>query len=191
MNNKLIKKGIILLLACILVFPVIAQVSHTTTSKMTSCAPCLKLFTRATNTSNKDIVDVASSDNRFQTLVTALKAADLVDTLKGPGPFTVFAPTNEAFAKLPAGTLDNLLKPENKSVLADILKYHVTPGKLTAADVTKLANQKITMANGDQARIEVKDGKVYINGAQIIVTDIMAKNGVIHAIDAVILPPND
>ena len=191
MNNKLIKKGIILLLACILVFPVIAQVSYTTTSKMTSCAPCLKLFTRATNTSNKDIVDVASSDNRFQTLVTALKAADLVDTLKGPGPFTVFAPTNEAFAKLPAGTLDNLLKPENKSVLADILKYHVTPGKLTAADVTKLANQKITMANGDQARIEVKDGKVYINGAQIIVTDIMAKNGVIHAIDAVILPPND
>ena len=191
MNNKLIKKGIILLLACILVFPVIAQVSHTTTSKMTSCVPCLKLFTRATNTSNKDIVDVASSDNRFQTLVTALKAADLVDTLKGPGPFTVFAPTNEAFAKLPAGTLDNLLKPENKSVLADILKYHVTPGKLTAADVTKLANQKITMANGDQARIEVKDGKVYINGAQIIVTDIMAKNGVIHAIDAVILPPND
>lgn len=191
MNNKLIKKGIILLLACTLVFPAIAQVSHTATSKMTSCVPCLKLFTRATNTSNKDIVDVASSDNRFQTLVTALKAADLVDTLKGPGPFTVFAPTNEAFTKLPAGTLDNLLKPENKSVLADILKYHVTPGKLTAADVTKLANQKITMANGDQARIEVKDGKVYINGAQIIVTDIMAKNGVIHAIDAVILPPND
>lgn len=191
MNNKLIKKGIILLMACTLVFPVIAQVSYTTTSKMTSCVPCLKLFERATNTSNKDIVDVASSDNRFQTLVTALKAADLVDTLKGPGPFTVFAPTNEAFAKLPAGTLDNLLKPENKGVLADILKYHVAPGKLTAADVTKLANQKITMANGDQARIEVKDGKVYINGAQIIVTDIMAKNGVVHAIDAVILPPND
>ena len=178
-------------MACTLVFPVIAQVSHTTTSKMNSCVPCLKLFTRATNTSNKDIVDVASSDNRFQTLVTALKAADLVDTLKGPGPFTVFAPTNDAFEKLPAGTLDNLLKPENKGVLADILKYHVAPGKLTAADVTKLANQKITMANGDQARIEVKDGKVYINGAQIIVTDIMATNGVIHAIDAVILPPND
>lgn len=138
---------------------------------------------------DKDIVGIASSDPQFSTLVTALQAAGLVETLQGEGPFTVFAPTNDAFAKLPAGTLENLLKPENKQMLVDILTYHVTPGKLTAKDVAKLNGKEIKMVNGKPAKIEVKDGKVYIDGAEIIKTDIMAKNGVIHVIDAVILPP--
>lgn len=137
---------------------------------------------------DKDIVDIATSDQQFSTLVTALQAADLVDTLKGKGPYTVFAPTNDAFAKLPAGTLENLLKPENKEVLTDILTYHVAPGKLDAKAVGKLNGKAIKMANGKPAQIEVKDGKVYIDGAQIIKTDIMAKNGIIHVIDAVMLP---
>lgn len=137
---------------------------------------------------SKDIVDIASSDGRFKTLVTALKAAGLVDTLKGQGPFTVFAPTDDAFAKLPAGQIDELLKPENKKTLVNILTYHVTPGKVTAADVTKLNGKEITMVNGTKAKIEVKDNQVYIDGAKVIVTDIMAKNGVIHVIDTVMTP---
>lgn len=140
---------------------------------------------------SKDIVDIAESDGRFKTLVAALKAAGLVDTLKGKGPFTVFAPTDEAFAKLPSGTLDDLLKPENKETLAEILTYHVTPGKVLAADAIKLDGKEVTMVNGDKVKIKVKDNSVYINGAKVIVTDIMAKNGVIHVIDAVIMPSED
>lgn len=139
----------------------------------------------------KDIVDIAISDGRFKTLVAALKAAGLVDTLKEKGPFTVFAPTDEAFAKLPSGTLDELLKPENKETLANILTYHVTPGKVLAADAMKLDGKEVTMVNGDKVKIEVKDNSVYINGAKVIITDIMAKNGVIHVIDAVIMPSED
>ena len=137
---------------------------------------------------SKDIVDIVTSDSRFKTLASALKAAGLVDTLKGKGPFTVFAPTDEAFSKLPSGTLDKLLKPENKNDLVKILTYHVTPGKVVAADVMKLNGKEVTMVNGGKAKIEVKNGSVYINGAKVIVTDIMAKNGVIHVIDAVIMP---
>jgi uncharacterized surface protein with fasciclin (FAS1) repeats len=144
-----------------------------------------------TQQQSKDIVEVAIGDNRFQTLVAALQAAELVDTLKGEGPFTVFAPTNAAFSKLPQGTLDDLLKPENKETLGNILKYHVFPGNLTAVDVVNLDGQEITMVNGDKAKIEVKDGTVFINGAQVVMTDIMTKNGVIHVIDTVIMPPND
>lgn len=136
----------------------------------------------------KDIVDIAIGDGRFNTLVTALKAADLVDTLKGKGPFTVFAPTDEAFAKLPKGTLEDLLKPENKEKLADILKFHVTPGKVTAQDAIKLNGKEVTMANGKKAKIEVKNNEVYINGAKVIITDIQGKNGIIHVIDTVIIP---
>jgi uncharacterized surface protein with fasciclin (FAS1) repeats len=122
----------------------------------------------------------------FNTLATALKAAGLVETLKGPGPFTVFAPTDEAFAKLPAGTLESLLKPENKAKLAGILTYHVVPGKVMAADVVKLTSAKTV--NGQSVKIAVKDGKVTVDGANVVKTDVAASNGVIHVIDAVILP---
>lgn len=136
----------------------------------------------------KDIVDIASEDARFKTLVTALKAAGIVDDLKGVGPFTVFAPTDEAFAKVPKETLENLLKPENKDVLAGILAYHLSPGKLTAKDVVKFNGRELKMGNGQGAKVEVKGNDVYIDGAKIVVTDIMAKNGVIHVIDAVMMP---
>ena len=139
-------------------------------------------------TGNKDIVDRAMEDSRLSTLVTALKAAGLVDTLKGEGPFTVFAPTNEAFAKLPAGTLDNLLKPENKEQLTKLLTYHVLPGKVTSKDAAALAGKQVKMLNNEKARIEMQDGSLYIAGAKIIMPDIMAKNGVIHVIDTVIMP---
>ncbi|MHC1749678.1 MAG: fasciclin domain-containing protein [Cellulosilyticaceae bacterium] len=137
----------------------------------------------------KDIVDIASNNGSFGTLVAALKAAGLVDTLKGDGPFTVFAPTDDAFAKLPASTIEDLLKPENKDNLIKILTYHVIPGKITAADVMKLDGKEITMLNGQKAKVTVKDGAVYIDNAKVIIPDVMAKNGVIHVIDTVLLPP--
>lgn len=144
----------------------------------------------ATNGANaaKDIVEIASENNQFKTLVAALKAADLVDTLKGEGPFTVFAPTDEAFAKLAPGTLDELLKPENKGQLTNILTYHVLKDSVKAADVVGLNGKEVTMANGAKARIEIRDGVPYINGAKVIMTDIIGKNGVIHVIDTVMLP---
>ncbi len=137
----------------------------------------------------KDIVDTAVGAGSFKTLVAAVKAADLVDTLKGEGPFTVMAPTDEAFAKLPEGTIDNLLKPENKDKLIAILKYHVIPGKVLAADVVKLDGQDVKTAEGDMAKISVKDGGVMVNNAKVVKTDIECTNGVIHVIDTVILPP--
>ena len=133
----------------------------------------------------KDIVDAAVF-NKFETLVAAVQAADLVETLKGEGPFTVFAPTDEAFAKLPAGTLENLLKPENKQTLTNILLYHVVPGRVLAEDVVKLTEAETAL--GQKVTIKVEDGKVFINNAQVIVTDIKTTNGVIHVIDTVILP---
>ncbi len=140
---------------------------------------------------SQDIVDIAAGDDRFETLVAALSAAGLVDTLKGKGPFTVFAPTDDAFAKLPAGTIDELLKPQNKDALVNILTYHVIGDKVTAADAMKLDGQEVTMLSGDKAKIEVRDGSVFIDGARVIITDIMAKNGVIHVIDTVMMPPTD
>lgn len=137
----------------------------------------------------QDIVDIAIADGRFTTLVTAVQAAGLVDTLKGEGPFTVFAPTDDAFAKLPAGTLEDLLKPENKQTLTDILLYHVVAGKVMAADVAGLTNSETVL--GKDIKIIAKDGKVFINNAQVIITDIETSNGVIHVIDTVILPLND
>ena len=134
----------------------------------------------------KDIVDTAVSAGQFNTLAAALDAAGLIDTLKGDGPFTVFAPTDEAFAKLPAGTVENLLKPENKDQLIAILTYHVVPGKVKAADVVKLDNA--TTVNGQDVAIQVADNSVRINDANVIKTDIGASNGVIHVIDTVILP---
>ena len=134
----------------------------------------------------KDIVDTAVAAGQFNTLAAALEAADLVDTLKGDGPFTVFAPTDSAFAKLPAGTVESLLKPENRDQLVAILTYHVVPGKVEAADVVKLEEAKTV--NGQDVRITVADSGVQVDNANVIKTDIEASNGVIHVIDTVILP---
>jgi uncharacterized surface protein with fasciclin (FAS1) repeats len=133
-----------------------------------------------------DIVDTALAAGSFTTLARALTAADLVATLKGPGPFTVFAPSDEAFAKLPAGTLDELLKPENKDTLRRILTYHVVSGEVRAADVVK--RQSATAVSGDTITVTVKDGTVLVDDANVTMTDIEASNGVIHVIDAVVLP---
>ena len=133
-----------------------------------------------------DIVDTAVAAGSFTTLAAALQAADLVDTLKGEGPFTVFAPTDEAFARLPAGTVESLLKPENKAQLVAVLTYHVVPGKVKAADVVKLTSAKTV--NGQSVTITVTDGAVSVDGAKVTATDIAASNGVSHVIDSVILP---
>ncbi|HNB59042.1 MAG TPA: fasciclin domain-containing protein [Phycisphaerales bacterium] len=135
----------------------------------------------------KDIVDTALAAGKFNTLAAALKAAGLVDVLKGKGPFTVFAPTDEAFAKLPKGTVESLLKPENKEKLAAILTYHVVSGEATADKVVKMTSA--TTVNGQRVDISVKDGKVWLDQlAQVTTTDIACSNGVIHVIDSVIMP---
>jgi len=134
----------------------------------------------------KDIVDTAVAAGSFKTLATALTAAGLIETLKGKGPFTVFAPTDAAFAKLPAGTVEDLLKPENKAKLASILTYHVVAGNVKAADVVKLKEAKTV--NGQSVKISVDGGKVKVDGANVVTTDIAATNGTIHVIDSVILP---
>ena len=134
----------------------------------------------------KDIVDTAVEAGSFNTLAAALTAAGLVDTLKGEGPFTVFAPTDEAFAKLPEGTVENLLKPENKDQLVAVLTYHVVAGKVMAADVVKL--DSATTVNGADVMIKASDEGVMVDGASVVTTDIKASNGVIHVIDTVILP---
>ena len=134
----------------------------------------------------KDIVDTAVAAGSFKTLAAALTAADLVKTLKGDGPFTVFAPTDEAFGKLPKGTVEDLLKPENKAKLTAVLTYHVVPGKVMAADVVKL--DKAKTVQGSEVKIRVDEGKVYLDKSQVTKADIHCKNGVIHVIDAVLLP---
>ena len=139
--------------------------------------------------SPKSIVDIAIEDGRFTTLVAAVQAADLVETLQGEGPFTVFAPTDTAFEKLPAGTLDDLLKPENKQMLKDILLYHVVSGKVLASDVIKLTEAMTVL--GKNVAVKVDGGKVFINDAEVVITDIEASNGIIHVIDTVILPPTE
>ncbi len=143
--------------------------------------------TRATADNHlKDIVDTAVEAGSFGTLAAALQAAELVDTLKGEGPFTVFAPTDEAFTKLPAGTVEELLKPENKEKLQAILTYHVVAGKVGSSEVVKLDSAKTV--NGKEVKITINDGKVMIDAAQVTKTDIAASNGIIHVIDSVILP---
>ena len=134
------------------------------------------------------IVEVAAGNKSFSTLVAAVKAAGLVETLSGKGPFTVFAPTDEAFAKLPKGTVEDLLKPENKAKLTSILTYHVLAGKVMAADAIKLDGKMAATVNKQEIAIKVKDGKVMINDATVIIADVAASNGVIHAIDTVLLP---
>jgi uncharacterized surface protein with fasciclin (FAS1) repeats len=133
-----------------------------------------------------DIVDTAVAAGSFTTLVAAVQAAGLVDTLKSAGPFTVFAPTDEAFAKLPAGTIENLLKPENRDQLAAILTYHVVPGKIMAADIAG-AKTSVDSVQGGALEVDATNG-VLINGAKVVTADIATDNGVIHVIDAVLLP---
>ncbi len=135
---------------------------------------------------DKDIVETAVAAGSFNTLAKALTAADLVTTLKGKGPFTVFAPTDEAFAKLPAGTVESLLKPENKAKLQRILTYHVVSGKVMAADVVKMSSAKAV--SGDTLKISTTGGKVMVDKANVVKTDIAASNGVIHVIDTVLMP---
>ena len=147
-------------------------------------------FTGSVDTANKagekDIVSLAAETEALSTLVTAVKAADLVETLKGKGPFTVFAPTNDAFAKLPEGTLESLLKPENKEKLVRILTYHVVPGKVMSTDLSD--GMKAKTVEGSEVKIKV--GKsVQVNNAKVVTADINASNGVVHVIDTVILPP--
>jgi len=135
----------------------------------------------------KDIVETAVAAGQFKTLATALTSAGLVETLKGPGPFTVFAPTDAAFAKLPAGTVESLLRPENKAKLVAILTYHVVAGEVPAAEVVKLKDVKTV--NGKSAAVMVNGATVSINNAKVTTADVAASNGVIHVIDTVILPP--
>ncbi len=138
---------------------------------------------------SKDIVDTAVAAGSFKTLAAALQAAGLVETLKGKGPFTVFAPTDEAFAKLPPGTVADLLKPENKAKLRRILTYHVVAGKVMAADVVKLQSAKAV--SGDTLTVATRSDGVMVNNAHVVKTDIAARNGVIHVIDAVLLPKDE
>src|SRR3954447_18170491 len=135
---------------------------------------------------DKAIVATAVAGGSYNTLAAALKAAGLVDTLKGQGPFTVFAPTDEAFAKLPAGTVENLLKPENKDKLVSILTYHVVPGDVTSKQVVKLSEAKTV--NGKDVKIKVDGGSVMIDNAKVVKPDVKASNGVIHVIDTVLMP---
>ena len=149
---------------------------------LSACAPAAKPAAVG------NIVAVAAGNADFSTLVAAVKAAGLVEALSGPGPLTVFAPTNAAFAKLPAGTVETLLKPENKAKLVSILTYHVLAGKVTAADAIKLDGKAAKTLNGQDIAVSVKDGSVLLNGAKVIIADVAASNGVIHAIDTVLLP---
>jgi uncharacterized surface protein with fasciclin (FAS1) repeats len=159
---------------------------HSFKTMLAAGAIAVTSFAATTSAFAADIVDTATSAGGFKTLIAAVKAAGLVDTLKGPGPFTVFAPTDEAFAKLPAGTVEELLKPENKDKLIAILTYHVVPGKVMAADVAG----KETMAKsvqGSEIKVNGTDG-VMVDNAKVTQADIAADNGVIHVIDTVIMP---
>ena len=135
----------------------------------------------------KDIVDTAASAGSFKTLVAAIEAAGLAETLKGPGPFTVFAPTDEAFAKLPAGTVETLLKPENKDKLVQILTYHVVPGKVMSGDVAGKSTEAKTV-EGSTLEVDAREGGVMVDEARVVQADIAADNGVIHVIDTVVMP---
>ena len=162
------------------------KITHilTLTALMASAAP-LSVAAADAKPAPGDIVAVASGAGSFNTLVAAVKAAGLVETLQGKGPFTVFAPTDEAFAKLPPGTVESLLKPENKEKLVAILTYHVVPGKVMAADVKTM---KVKTVNGKELSIVVAGGKVTVDNAKVVATDVPASNGVIHVIDTVVLP---
>ena len=143
--------------------------------------------TEATTPETRNIAELAMADSRFETLVTAIKAAGLAETLAGPGPYTVFAPTNDAFAKLPAGKVEELLKPENKAQLANLLSYHVVSGSIRAEDIPEGVTEVPTLTGG-MLKVEKTAAGVTVNGAAVVATDIKASNGYIHAIDAVAMP---
>ena len=167
------------------ILTVAALVAAVTITPNLIAGECSASKSASTSAAGKDLVAVAGGADNFKTLVAAIKAADLVETLQGKGPFTVFAPTDEAFAKLPAGTVDNLLKPENRDQLVAILKYHVIAGKVMAADVKTMDAKTV---QGQSVEIIVADAGVTVNGAKVVKTDVLAENGVIHVIDTVILP---
>jgi len=152
----------------------------------TALAMVVTTSTQTAAQAQKDIVDTAVAAGSFNTLAKALTAAGLVETLKGAGPFTVFAPTDEAFAKLPAGTVESLLKPENKDKLRRLLTYHVVSGKVMAADAMKVKSAKAV--SGDTITVATKGGGVTVDSANVVKADIAASNGVIHVIDSVIMP---
>jgi uncharacterized surface protein with fasciclin (FAS1) repeats len=143
----------------------------------------------ALGATDKNIIDTAVAAGQFKTLAAAVNAAGLAETLEGPGPFTVFAPTDAAFAKLPPGTVDSLLKPENKAKLVAVLTYHVVPGGVTAADVVKLNEAKTV--SGKMIAVHTVGDTVMVNNARVVTADITASNGVIHVIDSVLLPPSN
>lgn len=169
----------------ILTIAVLASTLTITPSLLAGECSASKSASAATCTSAKDLVSVASGAENFKTLVAAVKAAGLVDTLQGKGPFTVFAPTDAAFAKLPAGTVESLLKPENRDKLVAILTYHVIPGKVLAADVKTMQAKTV---QGQSVKLVVSDAGVTVDNAKVVKTDVLAENGVIHVIDTVIIP---
>lgn len=172
--NKLVGKKLVVLgsmlslIAILMVFPASARVA-------------------GNSVDTNDLVDTAVAAGQFKTLATALEAAGLIDALKGPGPFTVFAPTDEAFAKLPAGTVETLLKPENKEKLKAVLLYHVVPGNVTADQVTKLNGRSVKTLQGSSVKVRTGQG-VRVDDAKVTQTDVKASNGVIHVIDTVLMP---
>lgn len=153
----------------------------------TACAVALASPAFAQTAGKADIVDTAVAAGQFKTLAAALTAAGLVNTLKGPGPFTVFAPTDAAFAKLPAGTVDTLLKPENKAQLVAVLTYHVVPGKVMSAALAGKVTDARTV-EGRTVKVDATMGGVTVNGAKVVAADVAASNGVIHVIDTVLIP---
>ena len=168
-GKKLVTLGAMLsLIVMVLVFPANARIA-------------------GKSVASNDVIETAVAAGQFKTLAAALEAAELIDALKGNGPFTVFAPTDEAFAKLPAGTVETLLKPENKEKLKAVLLYHVVPGNVTAAQVTKLNGQSVKTLQGSSIKVKTSHG-VRVDNAKVIQTDIKASNGVIHVIDTVLMP---
>ena len=157
-------------------------------TKTTDAKPEMTSEESTTTPAAKDIVDLAVASPDHTTLVAAVTAAGLVPTLKGTGPFTVFAPVNNAFAALPAGAVDGLLKPENKAALTGVLTYHVVAGAVKASDLKD--GQKVKTLQGEELTVSIKDGKVMINGANVTAADLIGSNGVVHVIDAVLMPKN-
>jgi len=160
--------------------------SGETKTAETATVDTAKEMTAPPPAAEKDVVDIAIGSTDHTTLVAAVTAAGLVETLKGAGPFTIFAPTNAAFAALPAGTVDGLLKPESKDALTKILTYHVVAGAVKAADLTD--GQKVKTLQGEELTVSIKEGKVMINGANVTAADLTGSNGVVHVIDAVLMP---
>jgi uncharacterized surface protein with fasciclin (FAS1) repeats len=180
------KKNIMTMLVAIAVSSASFTACSNAVTKTTDARPEVVQKDPMTSAAAKDIVDIAIASPAHTTLVSAVTAAGLVETLKGAGPFTVFAPTNTAFAALPAGTVNGLLKPESKAALTNILTYHVVAGAVKAADLKD--GQKIKTLQGEELTVMIKDGKVMINGANVITADLTGSNGVVHVVDAVLMP---